>query len=81
MYHARMAKKGWGFDTRDMDRSVRPQDDFFHYTSGGWLKKNKIPPQESRWGSFLILRYDTEKKLRTLVGKIQRLKKVKAGTA
>lgn len=81
MYHARMAKKAWGFDTRDIDTNVRPQDDFFHYTSGRWLKRNKIPPQESRWGSFLILRYDTEKKLRSLVAKMQKVKSVRIGSA
>ena len=62
-----MQKKSWGFDTRDMDTKVRPQDDFYHYANGGWLKKNKIPPHESRWGAFIMLRYDTEKKLHALV--------------
>lgn len=63
-------KKGWGFDTRDMDTKVRPQDDFYHYANGGWLKKNPIPAHESRWGSFLILRYNTEKQLRALIKKL-----------
>ncbi|MFA6519407.1 MAG: M13 family metallopeptidase [Candidatus Paceibacterota bacterium] len=73
-------KNGWGFDTRDMDTKVRPQDDFYHYVNGGWLKKNPIPPHESRWGSFLMLRYDTEKKLRALVTKVQNLKRCAAGS-
>lgn len=75
-----MKKNGWGFDTRDMDTKVRPQDDFYHYVNGTWLKKNPIPPHESRWGSFLMLRYDTEKKLRTLVTKVQNLKHCAAGS-
>ncbi len=70
-------KSIWGFDTRDMDTTVRPQDDFYHYAGGGWLKKNPIPPHESRWGSFLILRYDTEKKLRAIVSELQNAKKLK----
>lgn len=65
-----MKKNDWGFDTRDIDTKVRPQDDFYHYVNGTWLAKNPIPPHESRWGSFLILRYDTEKKLRALVTKL-----------
>ena len=73
-------KKDWGFDTRDIDTKVRPQDDFYHYANGNWLKKNPVPPHESRWGSFLILRYDTEKKLRTLVTKVQGMKHLKAGS-
>lgn len=57
----------WGFDTKNIDRSVRPQDDFYHYANGNWLKKAKIPPEESRWGSFTILRYETERQLKTIV--------------
>lgn len=71
-----MKKRDWEFDTRDIDTKVRSQDDFYQYANGGWLKKNPIPPHESRWGSFLILRYDTEKKLRMLVAKAQKMKRV-----
>ena len=31
-----------GIDTTNFDRSVRPQDDFFRYVNGGWLKKTPI---------------------------------------
>jgi hypothetical protein len=27
----------WGVETRDMDQSVKPGDDFFRYAEGGWL--------------------------------------------
>lgn len=77
---ARMKKKGWGFNTRDIDRKVRPQDDFYQYANGGWLKKNPVPPHESWWGSFLILRYDTEKKLRVLVTKLKATKHLQSGS-
>jgi len=73
-------KKGWGFDVRDMDTKVRPQDDFYQYANGGWLKSNPVPANESWWGSFLMLRYDTEKKLRALVSKVSGTKKLKPGT-
>lgn len=32
------------------DTSVRPQDDFFEYANGGWIKANPIPGEESSWG-------------------------------
>lgn len=60
-------REGWGFDTKNIDSSVRPQDDFYRYANGAWLKKAKIPPEESRWGSFTILRVATERQLRVLV--------------
>lgn len=65
-----MNKKGWGFDTRDIDSKVRPQDDFFHYASGGWMQKNPIPKTESRWGSFTELRHTTDKQLNILLKKV-----------
>lgn len=55
-----------------MDRDVRPQDDFYRYVNGGWLAKNPIPDNESSWGSFRILRFETEKQLRQLVEKLVR---------
>ena len=32
----------WGVDTADMDRSVKPGDDFFGYVEGTWLKNHPI---------------------------------------
>jgi putative endopeptidase len=39
-------------DAKNMDTSVKPQDDFYLYANGGWLKANPVPPEYSRWGSF-----------------------------
>jgi putative endopeptidase len=39
-------------DPKNMDTSVKPQDDFYFYANGTWLKNNPIPPEYSRWGSF-----------------------------
>ena len=60
-------KDYWGFDTKHMDRSVRPQDDLYRYANGRWLTTTKIPPTESRWGSFFTLRVNTEHQLKNLV--------------
>ena len=32
-----------GLDESLMDKSVRPQDDFYNYVSGTWMKTAKIP--------------------------------------
>lgn len=42
-------------DTTNFDMSVRPQDDFFEYVNGTWLKKNPIPASENSWGNFNVL--------------------------
>ncbi len=39
-------------DPKNMDTSVKPQDDFFMYANGSWIKRTEIPPEYSRWGSF-----------------------------
>src|SRR5579862_2466219 len=44
-----------GIDVSGMDRSVRPQDDFFGFVNGVWADKTEIPPDKSRYGSFAIL--------------------------
>lgn len=41
-----------GIDPANIDRSVRPCDNFFQYANGSWLKNNPVPASESRWGSF-----------------------------
>ncbi|MCR4276449.1 MAG: M13 family metallopeptidase [Candidatus Parcubacteria bacterium] len=76
-----MEKKNWGFDTRDMDTKVRPQDDFYRYANGNWLKKNPIPRHESRWGSFMILRDTTDKQLRNLLKKVSVKRRATVGSA
>ncbi|MDB5244670.1 MAG: family peptidase [Parcubacteria group bacterium] len=75
-----MSTKRLGFDTRDIDPKVRPQDDFFHHASGGWLKRNPIPKAEARWGSFTILRHTTDKQLQELLMTVVEKKKVVQGT-
>ena len=43
-----------------MDESVRPQDDFYNYVNGNWMKTAKIPSDRARWGSFDELRENTD---------------------
>ncbi|MEJ0053204.1 MAG: M13 family metallopeptidase [bacterium] len=68
----KQTRKHWGFDVRGMDTNVRPQDDFFRHAHGTWLRKAKIPANESRWGTFSTLRAETDKQLKKLVERIAR---------
>ena len=56
-----------GFDTANFDRSVRPQDDFFHYVNGGWLRRADIPADASSWGAFNELRETSRSALHTIL--------------
>lgn len=64
-----------------MDTSVSPQNDFYQYANGGWLKRNTIPKTESRWGSFTILRYQTEHQLKKIVQDVSKMSRLSPGSA
>lgn len=51
----------------DLDVSVKPQDDFYRYANGGWMKNNPLPEEYSRYGSFDKLQEDNDKRLHDLV--------------
>jgi putative endopeptidase len=44
-----------GIATSDMDRSVKPGDDFYEYANGAWLKRTEIPPDRASVGVFANL--------------------------
>ena len=55
-----------GIDTTNFDRSVRPQDDFFRFVNGGWLKKTEIPGDATGVGAFQELSDRSRNGLHTL---------------
>jgi predicted metalloendopeptidase len=56
-----------GIATQFIESSVRPQDDFFEYLNGKWLKTVEIPSDKSSWGSFMELRENTLPQLRGII--------------
>src|SRR4030095_11775517 len=40
------------FSVSNMDRSVEPGTDFYHFAAGAWLKNNPVPADKSRWSGF-----------------------------
>src|SRR5881628_2584484 len=59
--------KALGIDTTGFDRSVRPQDDFFRFVNGGWLKTVQIPPDRSGWGMSMMLAQRSEATIRQIL--------------
>ena len=49
-----------GLDLSAMDTLVRPQDDFYNYVNGGWMKTAKIPADKTSWGTYYMLDEITE---------------------
>ena len=56
-----------GIDVSGMDLSVRPQDDFFRYVNGKWVDTTEIPPDQSSYGSFAILRTEAQAAVRAII--------------
>lgn len=54
-------------DVSSMDRTVDPCVDFYHYSCGGWQKKNPIPPDQTSWSVYAKLYEDNLNFLRTIL--------------
>jgi len=58
---------GLGIDTAGMDRSARPQDDFYRFVNGDWMERTSIPADRSTWGSFVELSEKSQTAVRQIV--------------
>lgn len=65
-----VSTKDVGLDISLMDKSVRPQDDFYNYVSGTWMKTAKIPSDKPTWGSFNKLADDTDNNSMTILNSL-----------
>ncbi len=54
-------------DTQDIDHSVKPGDDFYHYANGNWLKTTAIPAGQSSFDTRAILTEKTSRRVRDLI--------------
>ncbi|MBL7726965.1 MAG: M13 family metallopeptidase [Dinghuibacter sp.] len=50
----------------NMDTLVSPATDFFSYANGGWIKKNPIPGDQSRWGIAETVIEENQKRMREI---------------
>ena len=56
-----------GIDISQLDDSIRPGDDFFAYVNGKWVAETKMPDDRSRYGSFDILRDESQEDVKAIV--------------
>ena len=61
------AQKQAGIKESNLDRTVRPADDFYQFATGGWQKNNPLPAAYSRYGSFDQLGEDNNKRINTIL--------------
>ncbi len=64
----------------NMDKNVKPGNNFYEYVNGGWIKNHPIPPEYSQYGAFTVLYENNQKELKALVKEISEKKDVKKGS-
>ena len=56
-----------GVNRANLNDSVAPQEDFYEYACGGWMKANPLKPEFSRFGTFDQLGENTREQVKSLV--------------
>ncbi len=56
-----------GVDLTAVDRSARPQDDFYSFANGSWLANTKIPAIYSGYSIYTQVYEDTERALQNII--------------
>lgn len=69
-----------GLDLQWLDKSVRPQDDFFQFMSGKWLATTEIPADRARFGSFDQLRDLSEQRSHDIINTLAANSKLTPGS-
>lgn len=73
-----------GIDIQNIDKSVRPGDDFYDYATRGWRDANPIPDDYARYGAFEVIRNTNLERVREIAekdtGKIGALYRVAMNT-
>ncbi len=59
-----------GIDTANLDPTVKPGDDFYQYACGGWMARNPLTAEYSRFGTFDQLRENARTQLKELITKL-----------
>ena len=67
-------------DISGWNRDTRPQDDFFEFANGGWLKNTEIPSDKTRWGSFVILAEESRDAVQTIIDELSAKDGLKNGS-
>lgn len=69
-----------GIDFQYFDKSVRPQDDFYAYINGTWIKNTKIAADRTRAGTFYDLRDQSQQDIKDIIKSLADTPNLKAGT-
>ncbi len=69
-----------GVEVKNFDTSARPQDDFYKYVNGSWVKTTQMPADKASYGTFMELRDKSEAALKAIIEEVAAQKDRKQGT-
>jgi putative endopeptidase len=67
-------------DATSVDSTIRPQDDFFTYANGGWIKRTEIPASQSAWGEVYLLNDQLLEHMRSIPDSLSKVNDLKKGS-
>ncbi|TKB44662.1 M13 family metallopeptidase [Thalassotalea mangrovi] len=56
-----------GIEMANMNKAIRPQDDFYLYVNGGWLDSHPMPADKTAIGSFYDLRDKADEDVKAII--------------
>lgn len=69
-----------GIDFANFDKSIRPQDDFYGYVNGTWLKNTEIPSDRTSTGAFYDLREKSRDDVKAIIEEVAATPNLIAGS-
>lgn len=56
-----------GINYENMNKDIKPGDDFFEYVNGKWLAETQIPDDKASYGAFQILRDEAQEDVMEII--------------
>ncbi len=69
-----------GIVLENMDTTVTPQQDFYQYVNGSWMKNTEIPDDRTSWGGFSVLRKSTDEDVLKILADAEKSGNYQEGT-
>ena len=63
-----------GIDPDNFDTTVRLEDDFYQFACGGWMARNPLDAEHSRFGAFDVLHENAQKNINDIIDSVSKAK-------